>query len=229
MRAILTTIIIITTILCSCSPKMNKQTTNNRKYSAYYIQVLSGGKFTLSEAIKFHNQKQEKYHINNTIPKNEMTSLGKYEILWDSASYSSDELLHCINVPVKAEYKYKVTREDSRGNKYVVNIDQKLHIYKYKSDGRIFEYIKSYIPDKKYFKKHGVEYGRELCYPEEINGFCGITYTSSTVSGRPILMATYKYGEATMSSFVSENQRNEDYYKIMELLSQIKFDRILEN
>ncbi|MFR9602872.1 MAG: hypothetical protein SNG02_03250 [Rikenellaceae bacterium] len=177
---------------------------------------------------EIHEKEQQKCDEVNTMPNIDGFSPGKYQIVWDKSVLSQNENIFCINIPITPQYRYQASRTNKNGKEQMVNIMQRLLLYKNKKSGSSYEQIQTMVPDKNVSKSWYKSYlhpGNETATAS----FSGMTIFSNTITGETNHIQIYNDGDCIYKiSRLSKNNPKweENNNKMREIIASLEITPI---
>lgn len=120
---------------------------------------------------------------------------------WSEAAPSASDRLSSVDVPLQAEYSYRVYRKDRNGEFYSVPASVKLIVVRSAATGREASYLRVCIPDAEYAAIYDGDIGAMTLNCEDRIDYSGLEYYA-TLDGRPVAVSRYDAGRYTAGVFL---------------------------
>lgn len=120
---------------------------------------------------------------------------------WSEAAPSSSDRLSSVDVPLQAEYSYRVFRKKRDGEFYSVPASVKLIVVRSAVTGREASYLRVCIPDAEYAAIYDGDIGAMTLNCEDRIDYSGLEYYA-TLDGRPVAVSRYDAGRYTAGVFL---------------------------
>lgn len=170
---------------------------------------VPGGELSVTEARAFFESGPAQCLTRAGVDNPRPFILGDAQLDWTEAAASASERLSSVDIPVHAEYIYRVTRQNNAGEYYTVDASSKVIVVKSPETDSLACYIRVCIPDKEYADLYDGDICSMTLNSEDRGDYCGLEFYA-TLEGVPIAVARYAQGKLTASAYLYDTSLTED-------------------